>query len=384
MQLLAGAVLAPIGVGRAADSVGPPLRIGVSLSLSGAYANNGDMQHKAYQLWMAQVNRRGGLLGRPVELLVRDDRSSPDAARAIYEDLIQHNRVDLLFSPFSSGITYAVAPIADRYGYPLLAAGAASDEIWKQGYRYIFATIPPASRQTVGFLTLLADAGISTLAIVSTPDVYAVTLVDGTRKWASEYGIRIVSTQGIAAGTPDLEPAARIARESGASALLMAGQFDESVRMTQALKRIGWRPAAFYASVGPTLDKFGDELAGDADRVLATSTWEPRSELPFAGSADFIRQFNSRFNQQPSFLAAQAYAAGQLLEEALKRVGRLDRRLLRDTLASLDCNVIIGRYTVDQAGMLTRRPPLIIQWQRGRREIVWPPEVRTSIARLGL
>ncbi|HJV24165.1 MAG TPA: amino acid ABC transporter substrate-binding protein [Aromatoleum sp.] len=383
MHLLAGALLAPTAVVRGTDSAHPPLRIGLSLSLSGAYANNGDMQQKAYQLWAAQVNQRGGLLGRPVELLVRDDRSTPDFARAIYEGLIERDRVDLVFSPFSSGITYAVASVADRYGYPLLAAGAASDEIWKQGYRYVFATIPPASRQTVGFLALLADSAIRTLAVVNTPDVYATALVEGTRKWATEYGIRIVSTQQLAPGTTDLEPAARIARESGASALLMAGQFEESIRMTRALKRIGWRPSAFYASVGPTLDKFGDELAGDADRVLATSTWEPRSELPFAGSADFIRQFTARFKQQPSFLAAQAYAAGQLLEEALKRVGRLDRHLLRDTLAGLDCNVIIGRYTVDQAGMLTRRPPLIIQWQGGRREIVWPPEVRTSVARLG-
>jgi len=163
----------------------------------------------------------------------------------------------------------------------------------------------------------------------------------------------------------------------------MAGHFEESVNMRRALKRIDWQPAAFYASVGPTLDRYRDVLATDTEGVLATSTWEARAEHALPGSADFLREFVARFNQQPSFIAAQAYAAGQLLEEALKRAGRPDRQLLRDTLASLDHRVITGRYTVDQAGMLTRRPPLIIQWQNGRREVVWPPEARTAIAHLG-
>lgn len=383
LRLLAGILLAATRLGHAADSAQKPLRIGLSLSLSGPYGNDGEMQHKAYQLWAGHVNERGGMLGRHVELLVRDDRSDPKLARSIYEELVERDRVDLLLSPYSSAITFAVAPVAERHGYPLLAAGAASDEIWKQGYRYIFATIPSASRQTIGFLALLADAGIDTLAIVQTDDVYAAALADGTRKWAVEYGVRVVSTQRLPKGTVDVEPAARAARESGAAALLMAGHFNESVAMPRALKRINWRPAAFYASVGPTLDKYATELAGDAEGVLATSTWEPRAELSFAGSADFLRQFVARFNQQPSFIAAQAYAAGQLLEEALKRAGHLDRRLLRNTLASLDHNVIIGRYTVDQAGMLTRRPPLIIQWQAGRREIVWPADARTAAARIG-
>lgn len=383
LQLLAWTALAAAGGTRAATPDQPPLRIGLSLGLSGPYAKSSEMMGKAYRLWAEQVNSRGGLLGRPVELVLHDDRSDPAAARAIYEDLILRDKVDLILAPFSSAITAAVAPVAERHGYPLLAAGAAADEIWKHGYRFVFATIPPAGRQTIGLLAILADAGIDTLAIVESDDVYSAALAEGTRKWAAEYGIRIISARKVRQGTPDLEPMAREARQSGARALLMAGHFEDAVNMRRALKKIGWTPAAFYASVGPTLDAYRTALAGDEEGVLATSTWEAREDLRLPGSKEFLRAFVDRFRVSPSFIAAQAYSAGQLLEQALLKTGRLERKLLRDTLAAMDTNVIIGRYTVDQMGMLTKRVPLIIQWQRGRREIVWPPEIRTAQPRLG-
>jgi len=383
LHLLAWAALAATSAPRAATPGQPPLRIGLTLGLTGTYAKDSEMMGKAYRLWAEQVNRRGGLLGRPVELLLHDDRSDPAVARAVYEDLILRDGVDLIFAPFSSAITFAMAPVAERHGYPLLAAGAAADEIWKQGYRYVFATIPPAGRQTIGLLAILADAGIDTLAIVEADDVYSSALAEGTRKWAAEYRIRIISGRKIAKGTHELEPMAREARQSGARALLMAGHFDEAVNMRRALKKIGWTPAAFYASVGPTQDAYRTALAGDEEGVLATSTWEAREDLRLPGSTAFLRAFVDRFGVSPSFVAAQAYSAGQLLEQALLKTGRVERKLLRDTLAAMDTDVIIGRYTVDQLGMLTKRFPLIIQWQGGRREIVWPPEIRTAQPRLG-
>lgn len=361
----------------------PPVRIGVSLSLSGVHMHDGVMQQKAYRLWAQHVNQRGGLLGRPVEMIIRDDGSDANAARRIYREFTERDGLDLVFGPFSSGITLAVAPIAERNAYPMLAAGAASDEIWRQGYRYVFGTIPAAGRQTIGWLALLAEAGIDSLALVHTDDAYALDMAAGTRKWAAEYGIRITSTQAVTAGTADLRAPARQAQRSGARALLMAGHFDESVNMRRALKQIEWTPAAFFASVGPTLNQYGQLLRGDAEGVFATSTWEAREELKYPGSAAFLREFLRTYDETPSFIGAQAYAAGQILERAIATAGGFERTRLRDALSQLDTEVIIGRYAVDQAGLLIKRFPLLIQWQQGRREIVWPAEMRTAPARFG-
>lgn len=382
-RVLAALSLVPVLASQALRAAPQPLRIGVSLGLSGIFAPNGAMQSKAYQLWARHANLRGGILGRPVEITIRDDRSDPQVARGIYSDYLQREQFDCVFGPFSSALTLAVAPLAEQHGYPMLAAGAASDDLWHQGYRYIFGTIPAAGRQTIGLLALLADAGIDSLALVQAADAYSLDLARGTKKWAAEYGIRISSLQSLAKGTTDFAPLAREARQSGARALLMAGHFDEAVNMRQALKAIGWTPAAFFASVGPTLDRYAAALQGDEEGTLASSTWEAREDLALPGSAEFLREFVSSYRETPSFIAAQAYAAGQILERALIKAGGFDRRRLREALAQLDTEVIIGRYAVDRLGMLTKRYALIIQWQKGRREIVWPPDVRTAAVRLG-
>lgn len=377
--LCASALARPIGV-LAAPS---PIKIGVSLGLTGFYAPDSDMQGKAYRLWAQHLNDRGGLLGRPVELVIRDDRGDSELARRIYEDFCNRRQVDLIFGPYSSALTFAVAPIADAAGYSMLAAGAAADKIWQQGYRHVFGTILPASRQTIGLLAVLSEAGIKSLALVHADDVYSLNLAGGAQKWAAEYGVKVTSVQRVTRDTTDLRPFASAARASGGSALIMAGHFNESVNMRKALREIDWRPSAYYASVGPCLDNYATAVGGHEEGVLATSTWEAREDLAFPGAADFLRAFIARYAEKPSFLAAQAYGSGQILEQAVRRAGSLDRAAVRDALASIDVNVIIGRYAVDQAGMLVKRLPLIIQWQKGRREIVWPPSMQTADPRVG-
>lgn len=375
----AAAALAAVP-GGLAQPVAPPLRIGVSLGLSGIYATDAEMQGKAYRLWAEQVNRRGGIFGRRVEMIIRDDKSDPATARLIYEDYVRRDGADLLMGPYSSGITAAVAPIAERHGYPMLSPGGAAETLWKQGYRNLFGIIPVAGRHTIGFLAVLADAGVSRLAIVEADDVFSADVAEGTRTWAGEYGVRITSAQKIPLGSTDLEPAARVAQRSGAQALVMAGHFAESVNMRRALQGIGWMPGAYYASVGPGLDKYGSTLGSAAEEAFATTTWEPREDLKLPGTAEFLRDFVAAYGEKPNFLAAHAYAACQILERALHQAGRLDRALLRDSLAQLDTNALLGRYAVDRSGLQTKRLPLIVQWQQGRREIVWPEALRTAPA----
>jgi len=377
--LCAATVVAAVPCG-AAQPATSPLRIGLSLGLSGSYANDARQQDMAYRLWAAHVNRSGGILGRRIEMIIRDDKSDAATARLIYEDYVLRNGADLVIGPYSSPVTAAVAPIADQHGYPMLAPGAAAEALWEHGYRNLFGIIPAAGRHTIGFLSVLADAGVDTLAVVHADDIFSLDLAEGTRKWAAEYGVRITSFQKTTLGNADLEPAARAARQSGAQALLMAGHFEESVNMRRALQGIGWTPAAYYASVGPGLDKYGSTLGGAAEETFATTTWEPREDLKLPGTAEFLREFVAVYGEKPNFLAAHAYAACQVLERALQQAGRLDRSLLRDTLAQLDTNTLLGRYKVDRNGLQTKRFPLIVQWQHGRREIVWPEALRTSSA----
>jgi branched-chain amino acid transport system substrate-binding protein len=353
------------------------LRIGVSLALTGRYAELAKMQERAYRLWEAEANERGGLLGRKVEVKIVDDHSDSERAREAYRALISDERVDMVFGPYSSEITAAVAPIVEKFGYPMLAAGASADKIWQQGYQNVFAMETPASRYSVGMLEIAVENGLDKVAFVHADDEFSTGVANGAHKYAPVLELNIVLFEGFSKGTEDLTGMARKAKEAGAKLLLVAGHFEESVAMRRALKEIGWHPEAYFATVGPALDKYYEVLGQEAEYSFATSTWEPDAALP--GSRKFADAFRKRYGVNPSYQAAAAYAAGQILEVAVVRVGTLQRDRIRNALRDLDYpDSVIGRYAVDRTGLQVKRFPLIIQWQNGRKEIVWPLEVQTA------
>jgi branched-chain amino acid transport system substrate-binding protein len=335
-----------------------------------AALNNG------FKLWEKEINEKGGLLERSVRVIVRDDRSDPESAIAIYRDLVQKERVDFLFAPYSSLITEAVLPVADAHDIPMLIAGAAADRLWEQGFRNAVGIYTPASKFALGFLELLVLNGLDRVVLVHADDPFSVDLATHIQKWAPRFELKILDVTPFRKGTPDLTPAARNARDKQAQVLMVCGHMDESVNMVKALKRIDWRPDALYASVGPALQGFLDRSGPDSEHVFATSLWEPRANYP--GSRQFNQAYIDAYHEAPGYHAGLAYAAGQVLQKAVNEVGSINRKKVRNALFSLDTMTIIGRFGVDKTGKQVRQHTFIIQWQNGKKELVWPDQIKTA------
>ena len=355
-----------------------PVRIGLTLGLTGKYAAMAGMQMKGFRIWQEHVNRRGGLLGRRVELVVFDDQGSAEMARTLYQRLIVEERVDLVFDPYSSGHTAAVAPLLERYGFPLITSGASADSLWDQGYTVLFGLYTPASRYTVGFLELLLLNGIDRLALLGADDPFSRNIHDGTRVWARRLGLDITIDSTFVTGTEDLRPLVSQVQESGAEAFIVCGYFEETVKVRSAMAEISWKPKAFYASVGPVLKEYSSTLGGLAEGTFSSTQWEYHAGLNFPGTHTFNQTFLEKYAMEPSYHAATAYAAGEILEKAVNRAGTLDRARIREVLSRMDAISIIGRYGVDNKGQQNKHFPLIIQWQSGKKEIVWPKDLATS------
>jgi branched-chain amino acid transport system substrate-binding protein len=352
-----------------------PIKIGLSLGLTGHYAEMSDMQMKAFKLWEREVNSRGGILGRKVHLIIHDDKSDPHAAKFLYEHLITNDKVDLLFSPYSSELVEAIAPVTEKYGYPIIAS-ASGDRLWKRGHEYLFGTISPASRFTIGFLQMLITYGFDDVAIVFADDAFSQGIANGTKQWAEKFGFRVLLFSEFKKGTKDFVEIAKKARESNAQILIVCGHLEEAVDVRLALKKSGWYPKVYYAAVGPTLQAYYKQLGPDAQYTFSSSQWEHHSKLP--GSKAFYKEFVKAYGRLPSYHAAQAYAAGELLEKAIKKTASLDRKKIRDMLSVMESTTILGMYNVDKTGKQTKHAPLIIQWQKGKKEIVWPEYLRTA------
>lgn len=349
--------------------------IGVSIGLTGKYAKMADMQKKAYRLWEKRINDNGGLLNKKIKMIIEDDNSQKDTARKIYERFIEKDRVDFVIGPYSSGLTGAVMPIAEKNRYPVIAAGAASDTLWHQGYRYLFGIFIPASRYAVGFLEMAAMNGLKNIAIIYADDPFSKSIARGTQKWGTKFGLNISFFEGFRKGTHDLTALAFKVKTASPEALIVCGHFEESVDMMVSLKKIKWHPKNYFATVGPAMPAYHRKLKGDAEMVFSSSQWEPEVMYGPDDHKTFMEPFVKRYNIKPSYHAAIAFAACQILETAIRKTHSLDREKIRDVLATMDAMSIIGRYGVDNNGMQIKHFPINIQWQNGEKKVVWPEEI---------
>ena len=351
-------------------------RVGVSLGLTGRYAGPAKMHERAYRLWEKQVNDRGGILGRPVKLIIRDDRSDENTAREIYRELISKQRVDMVFGPYSSRITVSVIPIVEKFDYPMIVPGAAADKIWSEGFTNVLGILPPASRYSVGMFELAVELDLQRVAVVHADDEFSSGVGEGANITARRLDLDVVMLERFKKGMHDLVPLAEEAKRANAQLIIVGGHFDEAVDMRRALSAINWYPEAYFASIGPALPEYQAMVGQNVDLAFASSIWEPGLDYP--GSQEFEVSFEEAYGDKPSYQAATAYAACQVVESAIERAHGFDKHVVREALYDLDTYTVIGRYHVDRTGMQIRRVPLIIQWQGGRKEIVWPKQIRTA------
>lgn len=352
--------------------------IGISLSLTGKYAEMGNMQQKGIKLWEQNINKKGGLLNRKVKIIIEDDQSSPDRAFDIYKTHIEHNKVDLVIGPYSSSISEAILPIIEKHKQPILLSGASADRLWEKGYQYAFGVYTPASKYTVGFLQMMLKNKFNQVAIVAADDAFSVSLSENTAKWAKRFTLNVPYSKTFKKGQKNLDHIVKELKVISPDVVIVCGHMNESVNMVRAMKKAAWYPKAYYASVGPAMNKYKTILNNDANLSFSSSQWEIEGSSRYPFGQEFVKLFEDNYKEKPSYHAATAYSAGMILEIAVKETQSLDTEMLRETYLKLDTLTLIGRFGVNKQGKQRRHFPLIVQWQDGKKEVVWPEEIKTA------
>jgi len=356
----------------------PPIRIGATVSLSGRFQEPSLMIRDAILLWEKQVNQRGGLLGRPVQLILYDDRSRPELVEKFYGQLILQDKVDLVLFPYGTTLTLIASEVTERHKYVLLAGGAAGDSIWQRGYKYVFGILAPARRYLIGFLDVLARQGLESVAILYENSDSNIAAAQGAQDWAQRFGLRVSYFKIYQDGHkefPRLLPECLATRPDG---LILCSYPEDSYVLLTILKESKIRPKAVCEIIGPALPSFYQRAGSMGEGVFGPSIWEPDIRIPFRGSNEFVANFQDFAHRPPSYHAAAAYATCQILERGIRYNQSLDQEKLRDYILSLDTVTIVGRFRVDRTGMQVAHNPLLIQWQGGKKEIVYPTAWQTA------
>ena len=270
-----------------------PIKIGASISLTGKYARTGEEQRRGYELWVQHVNSVGyslgkgnlphkepGLIdGRPVELVVLDDRSDPTTGVRLFNELIYNRKVDLLLGPYSSSVSNAVAPVIEEAKIPTPIPMASSPKIWKGKRRKWMPQIqPPASLRLPGVVKLAKEKGNKTIAIIYSDAAFPRAAAEGVKERAKKYGVNIVLYEAYPKTLTDWIPIVSKAKDRKAEVLAGGGYLPDSIGIVKAAKSINYIPKIISLVVGVALPDFKDSLGDDVLNITGDADWEPGVE----------------------------------------------------------------------------------------------------------
>ncbi|BHH86171.1 amino acid ABC transporter substrate-binding protein [Desulforhopalus sp. 52FAK] len=355
-----------------------PFLIGATVSLEGKYVETSRMIRKSYELWESQINEKGGLLGRKVKLLLYDDKSNPDLAKKLYEKLIVDDEVELILSPYGTPLTLAASEVTEKHGKVMIACASAAMKPWERGYRHLFGIYALADRYFISFHDVIARKGYKTVAIIYEDSVFNIAIGTAAAKWAKRFGLEVVYMQSFTDGESQFPT---IINEIGAinpDGVIFSAYPPDSYAFLEELKKNSFRPNALGMTIVPTYPHFYEKVGPFANGIFGTSQWEPDERIPFPGTIKFIADFKQFVGQEPSYHAGSAYAACKILEQAVTQFNEVNHEKIREYVYSLDTMTVIGRFKVDQSGRQIGHNPLLIQWQEGKKEIVYPRKMKTK------
>jgi branched-chain amino acid transport system substrate-binding protein len=352
-----------------------PIKIGASLSLTGTYAKLGKNQHEGYQLCQKDLNARGGLLGRKVELAVYDDQSMPATAVRLYEKLITEDKVDGVMGPYSSPVTEAVANVSEKYKKVMVSPLAATTSIFKKTPRrqYIFMVISPAEVYLEGLIDMAARRGLKTVAVVNEDTLFSKAAASGAAELAKKKGLQVVYQEAYPKGNTDFSALLTKVKAQNPDVIAAATYFDDAVALTRQMRELGVNPKMYGVTVGGDLPEFYDTLKQNAEYIYGATQWEPT--LPYPGNQEFFEAYKKDFGHEPSYHSAAGYAGCMIYADAVKRAGSLDSDKVREQLLKLETKTLFGDYKVDADGFQLAHKMVTFQWQGEKKVTVWPDEL---------
>jgi branched-chain amino acid transport system substrate-binding protein len=358
------------------------LTIGVSLSLTGDFADPGKAVQRGYQVWADQVNAKGGLLGRKVALKIVDDLSSPNQVLTNYQNLISRDHVDLVFGPFSSLLTIPASQVANRYHYAFIESAGGGPKVFQQHLNNLFFVQPaPIVDQGNVFadyiLSLPADQRPKTAAYPALDDPFAKPIADSVKAKFEAAGIKTVYEGTYPAETPDLTPI--VARMAAANPdVVVAGtQSLDAYQQVKAMVQLRFNPKWLFMSNGANSPiEFPDKVGTkNTAGVFSSGDWFPDSAS--TGSANFVKAYAAKFGGSATDIdnsSAEAYAAGQVLELVAQRTGKLDNETIIRTLHAGTWPTLLGdlSWNADGAPLGSYQ---LVQWIGGALKPVYPKNV---------
>ena len=396
-----GTAFALSSVGSATAQSAKPIKIGLGMALTGGLSANGKPALLAMQIWRDDINKRGGLLDRPVELICYDDQTNPATVPGIYTKLLDVDQVNFVVSGYGTNLIAPLLPIVMERKLTLMGVlGLANNEKYKYpNYFQIQPSGPdPEANWATGFFEIAGKLNPrpQTIALVGADAEYPRHAIDGARELVKTFGFKTVYDKSYPPSTVDYTPIARAIKAANPDIVFVASYPPDSVGMIRAAHEVGLQPKLFgggmvglqYTSV---MTSIGPMLNG----IVNYDFWAPERTMMFPGIEEFFKEYQARAEKAGVdplgyYLPPYAYAAVQILGRAIEATKSLDQQTVADYIRKTEFRTIVGKVKFGPNGEWAKSRVLMIQYQNiegrlveqfkgpGRKVVLYPEEFKSG------
>jgi len=363
---------------RSADTV----TVGISLSLSGDFSDEGKAAMRGYKTWQTVVNSHGGLLGKQVKLKIVDDTSSPNQAVTNYENLITHDKVQLVLGPFSTLLTAPSATIAHRYGYAFVEPAGGGPSVFAAKLNNVFFAQPAPALKNADvlahyILSLPKSQRPKTAAYPRLDDPFAAPTIERLQKTLEQAGIKTVYAKLYPAELTDWSPIVTATVNSKPDLIAAGTQNEDGYAIAKGLIQQKYNPKFLYLENGANdpLNFPGKIGRRNTTGIMSSGDWFPQAK--FEGNKQFIAAYLKAYHgtaDQMSTTSAEAYSAGEILAAAVAQTHSIDNGKIISALHKGVWHTITGNLRWNQYGEPNGETTLV-QWVGGKLVPVYPASV---------
>jgi branched-chain amino acid transport system substrate-binding protein len=378
-----------------------PVRVGFSMALTGGVAAIGKQVLAALQIWRDDVNAKGGLLGRPVELVFYDDQSNPANVPPIYTKLIDVDKVDLLIGPYATNMVAPAIPVMMQFKKTTIGilANAANSNFHYDQYFSMLPTGPePKKSFSTGFFELAAaqKPKPKTVAIVAADAEFAQNAADGARDNIKALGFDLILDKSYPPSTQDFGPVMRAVQAANPDIVFVAAYPPDSVGIVRAAKEIGLTPKMFGGTfIGLLVTPIKMQLGPLMNGIINNEVFLPAPSFIFPGTKEMLVKYQAIAKEQGIDPLGWAfpplgYAAGQVLAAAVEGSKSLDHAKIAEYIRGHSFATVVGEITFGKDGEWAKSRVVFTQFQHvagntldqfqdaSHEVIVWPDALKSG------
>lgn len=369
------------------------VRIGAPLPITGALAPEAAKQKRGYDLWAELANKAGGIkIGdkrAKVEIVYMDYQSNTPKAVQGTEALITRDNVQFVFAPFGSGAAKAASSVAEKYQIPMIAVTASSEQVYDQGYKFLFGTFTPNGTLTEPIADIIKrkvpDA--TKIAILARNDLFPLAIGQEMEKSAKKRGLSVVFFEKYAIGTLDHASALSQIKALAPQWIFATGYTNDLVLMRKQMADLKIEAPIVTMIAAPAYQEFIDATGKLADNITSASWWHPAVRYSgkdiFGTTENFVKLFREKYKADPDYVEASAAVSGALFQMAIERAGAVNGSKVRDELAKINDVTFWGPVKFGSTGQINSLEPPVFQIQAGKTIVIHPAAVAQGELKLG-